>query len=124
MSGLQARPCNELIIRSTASAAPCAKRQQTWVLAACVLGSSMAFIDSSVVNVALPRMESELQTTLSAMTWVINSYTLCMSSLLLIGGALADQVGRRRIFITGLGIFAAASVGCGIAPNVELLILA
>jgi EmrB/QacA subfamily drug resistance transporter len=124
MSTLKARPCDELIIRSTPEVTPCAKQKQNWVLAACVLGSSMAFIDSSVVNVALPKMESELQTTLSAMTWVINSYTLCMSSLLLIGGALADQVGRRRIFITGLGIFAAASVGCGIAPTVELLILA
>jgi EmrB/QacA subfamily drug resistance transporter len=121
---LKARPCDELIIRSTESATPCAKRQQNWVLAACVLGSSMAFIDSSVVNVALPKMESELGATLSAMTWVINSYTLCMSALLLVGGALADQVGRRRIFITGLSIFAAASIGCGLAPDVSILILA
>jgi EmrB/QacA subfamily drug resistance transporter len=121
---LQARPCDELVIRTTASAAPCAKRQQTWVLAACVLGSSMAFIDSSVVNVALPRMESELETTLSAMTWVINAYTLCMSALLLIGGAAADQVGRRRIFMIGITIFSIASIGCGLAPGVEVLILA
>jgi EmrB/QacA subfamily drug resistance transporter len=124
MSGLQARPCDELIIRSTATATPCAKRQQTWVLAACVLGSSMAFIDSSVVNVALPKMESDLATTLSSMTWVINAYTLCMSALLLIGGAAADQVGRRRIFMTGISIFSIASIGCGIAPGVEVLILA
>jgi len=121
---LKARPCDELIIRSTESIARCAKRQQNWVLAACVLGSSMAFIDSSVVNVALPKMESELGATLSAMTWVINSYTLCMSALLLIGGALADQVGRRRIFVTGLSIFAAASMGCGLAPDVDILVLA
>jgi EmrB/QacA subfamily drug resistance transporter len=124
MSGLQARPCDELIIRSTASAAPCAKRRQTWVLAACVLGSSMAFIDSSVVNVALPKMESDLATTLSAMTWVINAYTLCMSALLLIGGAAGDQMGRRRIFIVGISIFALASIGCGLAPGVEVLIFA
>jgi EmrB/QacA subfamily drug resistance transporter len=121
---LKARPCDELVIRSTPSAAPCAKRQQTWVLVAAVLGSSMAFIDSSVVNVALPKMESDLATTLPAMTWVINAYTLCMSALLLIGGAAADQIGRRRIFITGLSIFAVASVGCGLAPGVEVLILA
>jgi len=121
---LKARPCDELVIRSTRSTAPCAKRQQVWVLAACVLGSSMAFIDSSVVNVALPKMESELGATLSAMTWVINSYTLCMSALLLIGGASADQVGRRRIFITGITIFSVASVGCGVAPGVVALILA
>src|SRR5262249_14245498 len=95
-----------------------------WVLAACVLGSSMAFIDSSVVNVALPKMESDLAAGLSAMTWVINAYTLCMSALLLIGGSLADQVGRRRIFVTGLSSFAVASVGCGLAPGVYLLIAA
>jgi EmrB/QacA subfamily drug resistance transporter len=124
MFTLKARPCDELIIRSTESATFCAKRQRNWILAACVLGSSMAFIDSSVVNVALPKMESELGATLSAMTWVINSYTLCMSALLLIGGALADQVGRRRIFVTGLSIFAAASVGCGLALDVNTLILA
>src|SRR3977135_539136 len=121
---LKARPCDELVIRSTPSAAPCTKRQQTWALAACVLGSSMAFIDTSVVNVALPKMESDLATTLSSMTWVINAYTLCMSALLLIGGAAADQLGRRRIFLTGISIFAVASAGCGLAPGVEMLILA
>src|SRR6202022_3474906 len=121
---LKARPCDELFIRSTPSAAPCAKRQQTWVLVAAVLGSSMAFIDSSVVNVALPKMESDLATTLPAMTWVINAYTLCMSALLLIGGAAADQIGRRKIFLTGLSVFAVASIGCGLAPGVEVLILA
>jgi EmrB/QacA subfamily drug resistance transporter len=121
---LKARPCDELIIRSTPSTEPYAKRRQTWVLAACVLASSMSFIDSSVINVALPKMESELDATLPEMTWVINSYTLCMSALLLIGGALADQVGRRRILITGLSVFAAASVGCGLAPGVGVLIVA
>jgi EmrB/QacA subfamily drug resistance transporter len=84
----------------------------------------MAFIDSSVVNVALPKMESELATTLAYMTWVINAYTLCMSALLLIGGAAADQIGRRRIFMTGITIFSIASIGCGLAPSVEVLILA
>jgi EmrB/QacA subfamily drug resistance transporter len=84
----------------------------------------MAFIDGSVVNVALPKMESELETTLAYMTWVINAYTLCMSALLLVGGAAADQIGRRRIFITGITLFSIASIGCGIAPNVDALILA
>jgi EmrB/QacA subfamily drug resistance transporter len=84
----------------------------------------MAFIDGSVVNVALPRMEADLGTTLSAMTWVINAYALCTAALLLFGGAASDQIGRRRIFLVGTWVFAAASVACGIAPNVELLILA
>lgn len=123
MSGPQAQPGDNRA-RSAADATVVDKGRQPWVLAACVLGSSMAFIDSSVVNVALPKMESELQTTLAYMTWVINAYTLCMSALLLIGGAAADQIGRRRIFITGITIFAIASIGCGFASNVQILIVA
>ena len=83
----------------------------------------MAFIDGSVVNVALPKMESELHATLASMTWVTNAYTLCLSALLLIGGAAADQLGRRRIFLTGLSLFALASLACGLSPDVEILIL-
>ena len=98
--------------------------RERYVLAATVLGSSIAFIDGSVVNVALPRMESDLHTSLAAMTWVSNAYTLCLSSLVLVGGAAADQLGRRRIFVLGLTLFALASVGCGLAPNVDTLILA
>jgi len=111
-----------LVIRSTASALPSAKRQQTWVLIAAVLGSSMAFIDSSVVNVALPKMESDLATTLSAMTWVINAYTLCMSPCCSSAGPRRTRSDGARIFITGLSVFAVASVGCGLAPGVEVLV--
>ena len=118
----KARPCEEITIRTARSAPVGSKREKRWVLTASVLGSTMAFIDESVVNVALPRMETDLDTTLAAMQWVINAYTLCMSALLLIGGAAADQLGRRLIFLTGIGIFAAASLGCGLAPNVQVLI--
>jgi EmrB/QacA subfamily drug resistance transporter len=121
---LKARPCDDLAIRSARTDCACAQRRKKWVLAAAVLGSTMAFIDESVVNVALPGMESDLATTLPAMTWVVNAYTLCMSALLLTGGAAADQLGRRRIFLTGLGIFAGASICCGVAPNVAALIVA
>src|SRR4051812_22036939 len=126
MNDTQARSGDERVIRTPAGAATGSldKRRQSWVLVACVLGSSMAFIDSSVVNVALPKMESELETTLAYMTWVINAYTLCMSALLLIGGAAADQMGRRRIFMAGITVFSAASIGCGVAPSVQILILA
>jgi EmrB/QacA subfamily drug resistance transporter len=82
----------------------------------------MAFVDESVVNVALPRIESDLQTTLSVMQWVINAYTLCMSALLLVGGAAADQFGRRRIFLIGVTVFAVASIGCGLAMDVPVLL--
>jgi EmrB/QacA subfamily drug resistance transporter len=82
----------------------------------------MAFVDESVVNVALPTMESDLRTTLAAMQWVVNAYTLCMSALLLVGGAAGDQFGRRRVFVIGVLVFAAASLICGLAPNVQALI--
>jgi EmrB/QacA subfamily drug resistance transporter len=121
---LQARPCDALIIRSASGPPACARQARQWVLAATVLGSSMAFIDSSVVNVALPKMEADLEATLAEMTWVTNAYTLCLSALLLIGGAAADQLGRRRMFLTGLSVFALASAGCGLAPDVEILVLA
>ncbi len=96
--------------------------RQKWILAATVLGSSMAFIDSSVVNVALPRIQADLSTTLSAMTWVINAYTLCLSSLILIGGAAGDRFGRRRAFLAGICVFALASLGCGLTPTADALI--
>src|SRR5246500_934201 len=101
-------PCDAAAIRA-APRSPACLAQQRWVLVAAVLGSTLAFVDESVVNVALPKIESELHTTLAAMQWVINAYTLCMSALLLIGGAAADQFGRRRIFLIGVLVFAAAS---------------
>src|SRR5262252_7575845 len=114
-------PCDQAAIRASPSVPACTARR-TWVLVAAVLGSTMAFVDESVVNVALPRIEGELHTTLAAMQWVINAYTLCMSALLLIGGAAADQFGRRRIFVSGIIVFALASLGCGLAPHAGVLI--
>jgi len=111
-------PCDQAAIRAAASVPACAARRP-WVLVAAVLGSTMAFVDESVVNVALPRMESDLHTTLAAMQWVVNAYTLCMSALLLVGGAAGDQFGRRRVFVIGVLVFAAASLVCGLAPNVR-----
>ena len=84
----------------------------------------MAFVDESVVNVALPRVESDLATTLPAMQWVINAYTLSMSALLLVGGAAGDQFGRRRVFVIGVTVFAVASVACALAGGVPALIAA
>jgi EmrB/QacA subfamily drug resistance transporter len=108
-------------IRAAASVPACAQAKR-WVLTAAVLGSTLAFVDESVVNVALPTIESDLHTTLAAMQWVINAYTLCLSALLLIGGAAADQFGRRRMFLIGVSLFAAASLVCGLAPGVKVLI--
>ena len=116
-------PCDEVAIRAAASVPACVAHRP-WVLVAAVLGSTLAYIDESVVNVALPRIEADLRASLAAMQWVVNAYTLCMAALLLIGGAAADQFGRRRIFLLGVVVFAVASVGCGLAPDVHSLIAA
>jgi len=111
-------------VRVNASIAASDGHQKRWVLICAVLASTMAFVDESVVNIALPRMEADLDTTLSAMQWVINAYTLCMSALLLIGGAAGDRFGRRRIFMIGVSVFTLASIACGLAPNPAALITA
>ena len=123
MSNPKALPCDEAAIRSSPTVPACSARK-TWVLTVAVLGSVLAYIDESVVNVALPGIEADLRASLAAMQWVINAYTLCMSALLLVGGAAADQFGRRRMFVIGVSIFAAASVGAGLAANAPLLIAA
>lgn len=118
------RPCDALTIRATRADPQCPEQHKQWVLAAAILGSTMSFLDESVVNVALPKIEANLATTLPAMQWVVNAYTLCMSALILSAGAAADQLGRRRVFLIGVSIFAVASIACGVAPRVEWLVLA
>lgn len=95
-----------------------------WVLAATVLGSGLAFIDATVVNVALPRIGESLDAGLSGLQWTINGYTLTLASLILLGGSLGDRFGRRRVFVIGVAWFALASLLCGIAPNIEMLVAA
>ena len=95
-----------------------------WVLAATVLGSGIAFIDGTVVNVALPRIGDSLHAGVSGLQWTINGYTLTLASLILLGGSLGDRFGRRRIFIIGIVWFAVASLACGIAPNIGSLVAA
>ena len=96
----------------------------TFVLAATILGSSMAFIDGTVVNVALPVLQSSFHATGPQVQWVVESYALFLAALLLLGGSLGDQFGRRRIFAIGVVLFTAASMLCGLAPNITFLILA
>ena len=95
-----------------------------WVLAATILASSMAFIDGTVVNVALPFLQTSLNATAIGIQWVVEAYALFLSALLLVGGSLGDRYGRRRIFNIGVVVFAIASVGCGLAANIEQLIAA
>src|SRR5579862_8432447 len=117
------QPCDEAAIRSGAMGAPCAARSEPWVLTATILGSSMAFIDSTVVNVALPALQSSLHANLVDVQWVIESYGLFLSALILVGGALGDSLGRRSMFLLGVVGFAVASAGCGFSHNIQSLLL-
>src|SRR6476660_7524607 len=95
-----------------------------WVLAAAILASSMAFIDGTVVNVALPFLQTDLNATAIGLQWVVESYALFLSALLLVGGSLGDRYGRRLIFLIGVTLFALASVWCGLAGSIDQLIAA
>ncbi|HEY3457680.1 MAG TPA: MFS transporter [Bryobacteraceae bacterium] len=95
-----------------------------WVLAATILGSSMAFIDGTVVNVALPALQSAFGASVSEVQWVVECYALFLAALLLVGGSLGDLYGRRKIFAIGVILFAGASCGCGLAANAGQLIAA
>jgi EmrB/QacA subfamily drug resistance transporter len=117
-------PCDEGLIRSAVECVPCGKKSGPWVLAAAILGSSMAFIDSTVVNVALPALQSSFRATVVDVQWVVESYGLFLSALILAGGALGDIFGRRFMFVMGVLMFAAASVWCGFSPNLAELIVA
>jgi EmrB/QacA subfamily drug resistance transporter len=117
------QPCDEALIRAGASFAPCAEQSRSWVLAATILGSSMAFIDSTVVNVALPALQSNLHANVVDVQWVIESYGLFLSALILVGGSLGDSLGRRAMFLWGVVGFAVASAGCGFSSSIESLLV-
>ncbi|MDU0255167.1 MFS transporter [Streptomyces sp. PU10] len=101
-----------------------ASPQGKWILLTTVLGSSMALLDSTVVNVALPHIGRDLGADLAALQWTVNAYMVTLAGLILLGGALGDRFGRRRIFVLGVLWFAAASLLCGLAPNAGVLIAA
>ncbi|NIP39379.1 MAG: MFS transporter [Candidatus Dadabacteria bacterium] len=97
---------------------------ETWILVATILGSSMAFIDSTAMNVVLPVFQLELNAKISQVQWVIESYALMLASLLLLGGALGDHYGRKKIFMIGVIIFSLSSLWCGLSPDIHQLIAA
>lgn len=117
-------PCDEGIIRARESSSPCSRNIGRWVLAATILGSSIALIDGTVVNVALPVLQEALNATVTDVQWIVESYALFLAALTLVGGSLGDHFGRRRIFSYGVALFALASIWCGLSPNVNQLIMA
>lgn len=124
MANIIKPPSNEGVIQTTTHNTASAKNTQRWVLVATILGSSMAFIDGTVVNVALPILQTDLNATTGEVQWVVESYALFLAALVLVGGSLGDFLGRKRIFAIGVGLFALASLVCGLAPNPLFLILA
>ena len=117
-------PCDESVIRSQSAAGTCGKSRGRWVLAATILASSMAFIDGTVVNVALPALQTHLNATALDVQWIVEAYSLFLSAFLLVGGSLGDHYGRRKIFLIGVAVFALASAACGLATNIPQLIIA
>ena len=95
-----------------------------WTLVATIIGSSLTFIDATVVNVALPALQADLHATITDLQWVIEAYALFLGSLILVGGSMGDQFGRRRVFLIGVLLFTLASIACGLAASTRALIVA
>src|SRR5881398_3550211 len=95
-----------------------------WTLLATILGSSLTFIDATVVNVALPALQADLHATITDVQWVIEAYALFLGALILVGGSMGDQFGRKRVFLSGVVLFTVASTACGFATSAGMLIVA
>ena len=117
-------PCDESVNQSATGKTPCRAEARPWILAATILGSSMAFIDGTVVNVALPALQTSFHATVVGVQWVVESYGLFLGALILVGGSLGDLFGRRRVFVAGVAMFTLASVVCGVSSNIQELIIA
>ena len=124
MVGFTQSPCDAGVIESTACFDAALSQRRKWLtLAATIVGSAMALLDSSVVNVALPTIQQALRADTAATQWIVNAYLLLLGALVLIGGSAADLYGRRRIFMLGIAVFIAASIACGLASNIGVLIV-
>jgi EmrB/QacA subfamily drug resistance transporter len=124
MANVIRQPCDEGVIRSKVVRSACTPNTAPWVLAATILGSSMAFIDETALPVALPAIQDGLGATAVDTQWVVAAYTLFLAAFVLVGGSLGDRLGRKRIFSVGIGLFALASAACGLSRSPEMLILA
>jgi len=124
MANIFKSPCDEAVVLAGPRVAPCSPAVGRWVLTTTILGSSMAFIDGTVVNVALPILQADLGATSAQTQWVVQAYALFLAALILVGGALGDRLGRKRVFLSGVALYALASLGCGLAPGIGPLIVA
>src|SRR5216683_1673481 len=124
MIGFTRPPCDAGIIRATpAFPAALSRRHKQLTLAATILGSSLALIDGSVVNIALPAIQQALHADAASTQWIVNAYLLLLGALVLVGGSAADLYGRRRIFLLGIAIFTSASIACGLSPDIKVLVV-
>jgi EmrB/QacA subfamily drug resistance transporter len=124
MVGFIRPPCDAGVIRAIpVFDAALSQRRKRLTLAATICGSSMAFVDGSVVNIALPAIQHTLHATVASTQWIVNAYLLLLGALVLVGGAAADLYGRRRIFLLGIAVFTTASITCGLSPNITALVV-
>lgn len=124
MANIFRQPCDAGVILSAQDTTACTRSLGRWVLVATIIGSSMVFIDGTVVNVALPALQADLNATVADLQWIVEAYALFLAALMLVGGALGDHLGRRRLFAIGVALFGLASLWCGLAPDVISLIAA
>ena len=117
-------PCDEGVLRGSPAPQGAAPEHGPWVLVTAILGSSMAFVDGTAVNVAMPALQASFGASVTGAQWVVEAYALFLAGLLLVGGALGDRYGRRRIFAIGVAAFAAASAWCGFSPSLAQLVAA
>jgi EmrB/QacA subfamily drug resistance transporter len=115
-------PCEPAVANTRVQRGPQGARATGWILAATILGSSIAFIDGTVVSIVLPIMQQELHATIVDAQWIVEIYLLFLSSLILVGGAVGDRWGRERVFTGGVIAFGVASIGCAASPNIQWLI--
>ena len=117
-------PCDDAVLQSGAEGAGCPAGVRRWVLVATILASGMAFVDGTVVNVALPAIQRDLHASIAGMQWVVESYALFLAALLLVGGSLGDRFGRRKVFMIGVAVFVGASVACALSRSIGTLVAA
>lgn len=122
MVGVVRPPCDEAIVRSAPETPGCASHAKRWVLLVTIMGSSLAFLEASVINVALPAIQDGLAASASEMQWIATAYTLILAALTLASGAAGDRFGRLRLFQCGIAVLAVASAACGFAAGPATLI--